>query len=63
MHTPPDDDYEPEHDQYLDEDGDLDAMFADELAEEDPLQPAAPPTAQPDEDDLDDYQDGLDEDY
>ena len=60
MHDELDEDYESEHDQYLDSGDELEAMFGDELEDDEAEQPAAE-----DEDaDLDDeYQGGLDEDY
>lgn len=60
MHDERDEDYEPEHDQYLDEGDDLDVMFAAELADEQTDEPSAD-TELPDDDD--EFQGGLDDDF
>lgn len=62
MHDELDDDYEPEHDQYLDIGDELEDMFGDELGEPDRGQLE---DRQDDEDydPEDEYQAGLDEDW
>lgn len=66
MHTDLDDDYEPDHDRYLDGGEDLDEMFADELDDAGSASRDGN-TAQvnPDQDDDNDeeFHSGLDDDF
>lgn len=64
MHDELDDDYEPEHDQYLDSGDELEEMFGDELIDPDEQRKQQPDSLQDDDyDPEDEYQAGLDEDW
>ena len=77
MHTDHDDDYDPEHERFLDSGDDLDEMFADELNDDDQnagkpedagessfRDTPAPYEEDADEDDeYDEFHSGLDDDF
>ena len=74
MHADHDDDYDPEHDRFLDSGDDLDEMFADELEDDGDGEPGDESSFRdvpdPNEDDADDEDDdddefhsGLDDDF